>query len=139
MRHRINTSTGFGNPDPVKLDNNATFEKSPEMDAFMNQLADVLSLVKEYGGFDYHIEKNSFDVGIEPTYEGDNLQIVHFDITDKNKCAKILGRAFGAYGSNICSTCKCYGDYAYKSKFVRFIDDNYSFVQKLVAEAEIYE
>lgn len=134
MRHRIATSTGFGNPEPAELDNNSILRKTPEMDAFMEQLATVLSLVKEWGGFDYHVDDDSFDVGIEPAYEGDKLQIVHFDLTDKNKCAKILGRAFGPYGSNVCRTCKCYGDYAYKSKFVRFVDDNYSFIKQLAEE-----
>lgn len=115
MRHRIVTNTGLGNPDPVLLDNKGTF--------VWNDLANdaIDKYFQRYEGFDYQLNKHFIAIGYEPAYEGETLKIIciHKDI---NKSYIKTGKACGAYGSGITATTKYYGDYKYKSKFVKFID-----------------
>jgi len=66
MRHRIVSGTGLGNPDPVLLNNEG------EINEFFAEAA-----LKEYfyqqEGFDFQIEEDMVNIGIEPTYQGDEL------------------------------------------------------------------
>lgn len=123
MRHRItDLHTGLGNPEPVKMDNNIQLEKSEFWDNFLEDAIKTFSVIRDYNGFDYRIDENQFIFGIEPAYEGDDLQIIKFNFEDKNSSYIRQGHSFGAYGSNIVSKYRFYGDYKRKSKFVNFID-----------------
>lgn len=123
MRHRItDLHTGLGNSEPVELDNNIQLEKSEFWDNFLEDAIKTFSVIRDYGGFDYRIDENQFIFGIEPSYEGDDLQIIKFNFKDKNFSYIRQGHSFGAYGSNIVSKYRFYGDYKRKSKFVNFID-----------------
>lgn len=134
MRHRIgNARTGLGNSNPEILDNNGNLEKSEFWDRFQEDLSEILSLVKEYSGFDFYIGETEFNVGIEPAYAGERLQIIHFDFVDKNSCYKRTGFAFGLYGTGIRETYTFYGNYTYKSKFIKFIDKYYDDLKKRFA------
>jgi hypothetical protein len=113
-RHRLVTGTGLGNPEPAKLDNKGYIYK-PFADAAM----------KEYfsreEGFDFHRDRNTVAVGIEPTYQGDPLRIITIR---RNKAESTIeqGRAFGYYGSGVRKSVRRYADYKYNSKFKRFVD-----------------
>lgn len=114
MRHRIVSGTGLGNPDPVLLNNEG------EINEFFAEAA-----LKEYfyqqEGFDFQIEEDMVNVGIEPTYQGDELLIISIN---KNKSKSYLqrGKAWGPYGSQIAKKTKTYGEYKRKGKFVKFVD-----------------
>lgn len=125
MRHRILGFNGLGNPEPMILNNNKKIEKSDFWDAFLEDAIKNFKTISEYGGFDFQITEDSFIFGIEPSYEGDDLQIIGFNFKDKNSSYIRQGHSFGAYGSNIVSKYKFYGDYKRKSKFVKFIDKWY--------------
>lgn len=114
--------TGLGNSEPVKMDNNIQLEKSEFWDNFLEDAIKTFSVIRDYNGFDYRIDENHFIFGIEPSYEGDDLQIIKFNFKDKNSSYIRQGHSFGAYGSNIVSKYRFYGDYKRKSKFVNFID-----------------
>lgn len=125
MRHRMIGFNGLGNPDPVILGNNGKIEKSEFWDNFLEDAIKNFNTIAEYGGFDFRIEQDLFIFGIEPSYEGDDIQIIQFNFKDKSLCCIEQGRAFGAYGSDIVSKFRYYGDYVNKSKFVKFIDKWY--------------
>lgn len=122
MRHRIGGITGFGNSSPEILDNNRKMEKSEFWDEFLEDALENFKTLAEYGGFDFHVSDNRFMFGIEPAYEGEDIQIIQFNFKDKSLCCIEQGRAFGAYGSDIVSKYRYYGDYVNKCKFVKFID-----------------
>ena len=125
MRHRILGFNGLGNPEPTILNNNKKIEKSDFWDEFLEDATKNFKTISEYGGFDFQVTEDRFMFGIEPSYEGDDLQIVQFNFKDKSLCCIEQGRAFGAYGSDIVSKFRYYGDYKNKSKFVKFIDKWY--------------
>ena len=136
MRHRFGNITcmGIGNSDPVILDNNKHIEPSEFWNAFVEDLVGNFKTIADWGGFDFHIGEDNFMLGIEPAYDGDDLQIIKFNFSDKDKSYIRQGRAFGAYGCNIVSKYRFYGDYKRKSKFVRFIDKWY---EKLADEFKL--
>jgi len=114
MRHRIVSGTGLGNPDPVLLNNEG------EINEFFAEAA-----LKEYfyqqEGFDFQIEEDMVNIGIEPAYQGDELLIISIN---KNKSKSYLqrGKAWGPYGSQIAKKTKTYSEYKRKGKFVKFVD-----------------
>lgn len=125
MRHRILGFNGLGNPEPTILNNNKKIKKSDFWDKFLEDVIKNFKTISEYGGFDFQVTEDRFMFGIEPSYEGDDLQIIQFNFKDKSLCCIEQGRAFGAYGSDIVSKFRYYGDYKNKTKFVRFIDKWY--------------
>lgn len=116
MRHRIGgvSAIGLGNPDPVLLDNKGTINK---------EFAD--EALKEYfsyeEGFDFQLNKDFVNIGIEPAYQYDRLKIISIQ-KDKSKSYIQTGKAWGPYGSQIAKNTKVYGDYKNKSKFIKFVD-----------------
>lgn len=131
MRHRINNGiTGLGNPEPERLNNNFKLEKNKFWDDFLNDASANFRLISECGGFDYQLSDGIFRFGIEPSYERDPLLIIQFDFEDKDNCFIEKGISFGAYGSNVVKTYKFYGEYKYKSKFIKFIDKYYNELKK---------
>jgi hypothetical protein len=76
---------------------------------------------KDYEGFDFQIDEDSITIGIEPAYQFGDLKIVNIN-KDKGKSYYQSGRAFGYWGSKICSKTKYYKDYVRSSKFKNFID-----------------
>lgn len=134
MRHRILGFNGLGNPEPTILNNNKKIEKSDFWDEFLEDAIKNFKTISEYGGFDFQVAEDRFMFGIEPSYEGDDLQIIQFNFKDKSLCCIEQGRAFGAYGSDIVSKFRYYGDYKNKSKFVKFIDKWY---EKLADEFKL--
>lgn len=112
MRHRIAAITGLGNPNPVLLDNKGKLNY---------KFADAVVETYFPEGFDYKIMRDQVLVGIEPSYQFDPLKIVAIH-KDKKKSFIQTGRAWGGYGSQLSTTTKCYSEYKYKSKFVKFID-----------------
>lgn len=121
MRH-INSETGLGNPSPCELSNNFDFKSLSFYDELAKDLICNFSLLKEYDGFDFNFENDILTFGIEPTYQHDRLEIIGFNLRNKQLCYWKKGIARGAYGSQICSTIRGYDKYKYKSKFVKFID-----------------
>lgn len=133
MRHRINNFyNGLGNSEPVKLDNNIQLEKSEFWDNFLESAIKNFKNISNYDGFDFHIDKNGFTFGIEPSYKFDDLQIIHFNFNDKSKSYIEQGRAWGYYGTKCATKTKLYADYKNKSKFIRFIDEWYDKLYKKV-------
>lgn len=114
MRHRIVSGTGFGNPDPVILNNTGNLNKEfaqAALNAYFGKF--------EY--FDFHIDTNEVTVGVEPAYQYENLNIISIN-KDKNKSYTKSGKAWGPYGSGIVSNTKTYGQYKRKCKFTKFVD-----------------
>lgn len=134
MRHRIMGFNGLGNPDPVILDNNKKIEKSAFWDEFLEDAINNFKTIAEYGGFDFHVAQDRFMFGIEPSYEGDDIQIIQFNFKDKGFSCIEQGRSFGAYGSDIVSKFRYYGDYKNRTKFVKFIDKWYDRLSEEVAQ-----
>ena len=126
MRHR-NNFTGLGNPNDEILPNNFDFPK--ELKDFADDFIDNFKVPKEYNGFDFSFWNSQLRVGIEPTYAGEELEIVCFDLDDKSNCWWSTGMSFGGYGTGIRSSIKFYGDYKKKGKFVKFIDKWYDIVK----------
>lgn len=114
MRHRIVNGTGFGNPNPVILDNKGKIRTDLGNDVLKTYFSK-----EEY--CDYTRKKDFILLGVEPAYQYEDLKVIciHRDI---NKSYIETGRAFGPYGSGIRATTKFYGDYKYNCKFTRFIN-----------------
>lgn len=127
MRHRLCSCLGLGNPNQEILDNEYVLPKS--LTKFLDDFIDTFSLPKQYGGCDYSLRDNLLKIGIEPSYAGDYLEIVAFDLDDKLNCWWQKGYAWGAYGTGIRKTYKFYKNYKRKSKFVKFIDKWYDIVK----------
>lgn len=135
MRHRISNLTGFGNSEPVQLDNNIKIEKSEFWDSFLDDAIKNFKTIANYNGFDLHIDNNGFTFGIEPSYQYDDLQIIHFNFKDKSSSYLKQGRAWGVYGSHCVIKTKKYGEYKKKNaKFIRFID---KWFEKLIEQVDI--
>lgn len=126
MRHRLCVNTGLGNPNKEILDNNFKLPKS--LHKFADEFINTFSLPRQYQGFDYSLNDVIFRLGIEPAYEGEYLEMIYFDLSDKTNCCWIKGIAKGAYGTGIRKTYKFYGEYKRKSKFIKFIDKWYDIV-----------
>lgn len=114
MRHRIVTGTGFGNPDPVLLDNTGDLDTDFGTEA-------LGAYFDYFGGFDYKVTKTGVTIGYEPAYQYERLRIIHID-KDINKSYIQNGKAWGPYGSGIAKTTKYYSEYKRKCKFKNFID-----------------
>lgn len=114
MRHRMVSGTGLGNPDPVLLDNKGTINSEFAEDA-------IVAYFSDEEGFDFQIHPNQISIGIEPTYQGDNLKIITIH-RDKLLSSIETGRAWGPYGSGIAKTKRSYDEYKTKSKFIKFVD-----------------
>lgn len=125
MRHRFGGITGLGNPEPEMLDNNKNLCRNEFWDNFLDDAMNNFKTIAEYEGFDFHADEDWFKFGVEPTYEGDDLQIIAFNLKDKSICYIEQGKSFGAYGSIVVSKTRFYGDYKNKSKFIKFIDKWY--------------
>lgn len=134
MRHRICTGIGLGSSEPVRLDNNGSLRKCSLWDDFLNDAIKNFKTIANYSGFDFHIDKESFSFGIEPSYQYDDLQVIRFCFNDKNECSLEQGRAWGLYGSNVVTKVALYRDYKRKSKIVRFIDKWFELIKKELSE-----
>lgn len=75
----------------------------------------------KFGYCEAGVEKNEIRIGVEPSYEGDELKILSIN-KKKEESFFITGRAFGPWGSGIRSTTREYQDYTKKGKFVKFVD-----------------
>ena len=122
MRQRLSICTGLGNPNRCELENNFDFKSLPFCDELAKDLIDNFSLIKKYKGFDFNIENDIVTFGIEPTYQGDRLEIIGVNLRNKQLSYWKKGIARGAYGTQICSTTRGYDMYKYKAKFTKFID-----------------
>lgn len=65
---------------------------------------------------------NSIEIGIEPVYKNDELQIIRFSSKNKDSCCIKTGIARGCYGSNIQGRIKFYNEYKRQCQFKGFID-----------------
>lgn len=59
--------------------------------------------------------------GVEPTYMYDALKLMVI-CENKLESKYVTGRAVGPWASTVIGSTREYGDYAYKSKFIRFVD-----------------
>ena len=84
MRHNVVNLMGLGNPEPCELDNNIKLDKSKFWDSFLIELQKSYPIFSNFDGFDFHLAKNGFAFGIEPSYQFDELLIVYIDFYDKN-------------------------------------------------------
>lgn len=113
MRHRIVTSIGLGNPDPVRLNNKGGLHEE-----FANE---VLETFFNGDGFDFKVTKKEVLVGIEPAYQHEKLKIICIS-KDKGLSFYEYGTSFGPYGSKILGKKKFYKDYKRECKFKRLVD-----------------
>lgn len=113
MKHRIATVLG-NNDTRFNLDNTGEINETFASAA-----------IKEYFGYwegcDFHVDKKQVVVGVEPSYQGDDLLVVaiHKDI---DKSAIQTGHAFGHYGTGVRKRTKTYAEYKRNSKFKKFVD-----------------
>lgn len=121
--------TGLGNPNKPILDNNIKFNK--KLKKFADDFIDNFKLIKKYNGFNYSLYDNQFRLGIEPMYMYDELEMICFDLDNKNDSYWLTGISFGAYGTGIKKRYKFYGDYKNKAKFVKFIDKWYDIISNI--------
>jgi hypothetical protein len=117
MRHRIigAMQTGLGNPSPELMDNTGKVDKEMLKDA-------IDCFFSKWEGCDFERKETGIMMGIEPAYQYEHLKLVFLAADKKEHSFIQRGVAWGAWGSDICSTKKYYSDYKRKSKFVRFID-----------------
>lgn len=128
MKHRIISDTGLGSNVPPLLPNNIELKNKTFWDKFYDSAAKAFKLIDDYGGFDYRLSDVGFDFGIEPTYQFDELLIIHFDFIKKEGSYIERGKAFAAYGTGIRSTTRRYGGYKRKNSFTTFIDEWYEVI-----------
>lgn len=114
MRHRMVSGFGFGNPDPVILDNKGKLHK-----VFADEVMDLY--FQDFEGFDFKVTKKGVTVGVEPAYQFEKLRILHID-KDKGESYIWYGKSFGYYGSKIVGKPRFYKDYKLNSKFKRIVD-----------------
>jgi hypothetical protein len=109
-------AVGFGivNASPELLSNKGTLPKEFAAAALTAYFSDE-------EGFDFEIRDDSVTVGIEPTYQYDKVKLISI-CRDKSWSHIKIGKAWGSYGTQIGATTKYYGDYKYKSKFIKFVD-----------------
>ena len=119
MRHRIGIAamTGLGNPNQELLKNKGNLTKD-----IKKMLDEAIKLYfSKWGGVDFDIQDDYINFGIEPAYQHEHLLIINLR-REKYRSSIERGVAWGAWGSEIASTIKSYGEYKTKSKFVKFID-----------------
>lgn len=114
MKHRL-VNNGFGANAEVHLNNWGSLNES-----FANAVMDFFALA-ETEGLDYQVDSDTVSVGIEPTYQYDELKIVKI-VKNKEDSTYTTGKSFGPYGSKVVSRTKRFGDYKRKSKFTKFVD-----------------
>ena len=86
MRHRItDLYNGLGNSEPVKMDNNIQLEKSEFWDNFLEDAIKTFSVIRDYDGFDYHIDENKptraliYDSYFDSDYDTSFIAVVKTD------------------------------------------------------------
>jgi hypothetical protein len=124
MRRRIGDAgaTGLGNPVPELISGRSTGDEQREnlIRAAAKECYETFGF-KQYGYCDAGEEGNEVRLGVEPAYQYEHLKLII--VAREKDCSRfITGRAWGAWGSEIASTMREYGDYKRRSKFVRFID-----------------
>lgn len=80
---------------------------------------------------DFGFSDNRFFVGWEPSYMYDPLNVVCFDLNNKEESWRTWGKAFGPWGKNIVCETKHYKDYKKKTKYIKFIDKYYDKIKEL--------
>lgn len=108
-----------GNNSPERLENVGT--TTPEILAMFSEAIKTFPEMKLHEGLDYHIGSDLIFMGIEPSYFGDNLEIVTI-ARDKAQSTIETGHAFGMYGSGIRSRKKSYSEFKRPTRFTKFID-----------------
>ncbi len=109
-----NISTGMGNPSPVLLNNTGKLR-----DDFYE--AAVLEYFQEWEGCDFQVSEQRVSVGVEPSYQFDELRIITICV-DIGKSTFHTGKSWRSYGSAIAQRTKYYSDYKYSCKFTRFVN-----------------
>ena len=117
MKHRL-VNNGLGANAKVYLNNRGSLNER-----FTQAVLEFLGLE----GGDFQVEKDSVSVGIEPTYQYQDLKIVTI-AKNKNESTYTTGRAWGPYGSGIASKTRRYGSYKNKSRFTKFVDEWHPFI-----------
>lgn len=112
MKHRLVSNTGLGANAEVLLNNKGLLNQS-----FAHAALEFLDLE----GFDFQVEKSTVAVGIEPTYQYDELKILKI-AKNKANSVYITGKSFGPYGSGVRSRTKRLGDYKRQTKVTKFVD-----------------
>lgn len=114
MKHRISNVLG-NNDTRFDLDNSGTIDK---------KVADLAieTYFSKWEGFDFKVTKSKVHIGIEPSYQYDPLCVLTIH-RNKRRSTITTGRAFSHYGSGVRKRTLTYGDYVYKSKFVKFVDE----------------
>lgn len=51
--------------------------------------------IANYDGFDFHLSKNIFAFGIEPSYQYDDKQVIYIDLMRKENCCLEQGESVG--------------------------------------------
>jgi hypothetical protein len=115
VRHRIVSGTfGIGNAEPELLNNKGEINKEFADEA-------IAIYFHEEEGFDFQIGEDYVMIGIEPSYQYDELKIIKIH-KDKSKSFLQRGKAWGPYGTQIAKNTNIYGEYKNKGKFVKFVD-----------------
>jgi hypothetical protein len=117
MKHRL-VNNGLGANAEVHLNNKGIINKE-----FADAALDFLGLE----GFDFQVDDDSVSVGIEPTYQYEDLKIITI-ARNKKHSTYVTGRAWGPYGSQVVKRTRRMGDYSRQSKFTKFVDEWHSFL-----------
>ena len=132
MRHRIMNEICLGRPNGTdfELDNNWKGTPNPFRLLISEMSIEALKTFKpleNYGQLDFgfNLAEGLIAIGIEPTYQFDDLFIIVFDLKDKQDCKIITGKSFASWGNGIKKRTKFYKDYNRQGKFVKFIDKWY--------------
>lgn len=114
MKRRMCSVNGLGSGSTSLLSNNGNLNK-----VFCSEALEEFFKKHEY--FDFQINSDGVLIGIEPTYQYDELFIICIH-SDKNKSYIQHGKAWGPYGSDVAKRIKFYSDYKNECKFTKFID-----------------
>jgi len=134
MRHRLIYATGLGRGagTDCNLDNEWKCSEA-QKGKYLKMFEDAVKTFKlfaDYEGLDFGFTDNAISMGIEPSYQGDDLLVIKLDLKDKGNSYMITGHAFNVYGTGIKSKGRYYKDYKRKSKFTNFITKWFELLNK---------
>lgn len=118
-QHRIGiagqTGLGLSHPQDYILDNTCTDETlKVNCEKVFYLAVEEIPIFKSYEGFDYYIKTEGFAMGIEPSYQFDELFRI---VIRKNIYESYIesGKSFGSYGTAVRKKQRFYSDR--KSKY----------------------
>lgn len=137
MRQRIITETCLGRSIGTDFNLNTDLNKIPQ-----NQKDILVKVGQDFinqfdcnlGGYEHcdfgWLNDEVFVLGLEPSYQWEDLLVFQFDFKNKELSRVLTGTAFGPYGTNIAMKIKVLKDYKKKSKFSNFLNKWYDLLKE---------